>query len=227
MFNTQHFWQLRIGLIKDHIQKTACGGCPWSVLTDLLFYCFLVSSYGDGQVSRGLAQESQCGLPTLSSEICPLSECVIPGLSCVHSHALSYYYYYYYFYFYLLIYLTEPSLSCGTRDLRSSLWHVESITVPWPGMEPRPSALGARSLTHWTTREVPVHALFLTSVTMTFLLDSCHTSLGVHCYFISEHFPFSLFYLHISYSANSLRVSSPLERIHSQDLFLTYSFLIV
>ena len=28
--------------------------------------------------------------------------------------------------------------------------------VPRPGMEPRPPALGAQSLTHWTTREDPV-----------------------------------------------------------------------
>ena len=34
--------------------------------------------------------------------------------------------------------------SCGMRDL-----------VPWPGMEPRPPALGVRSLNCWTTREVP------------------------------------------------------------------------
>ena len=27
--------------------------------------------------------------------------------------------------------------------------------VPQPGIEPWPPALGARSLTHWTTREVP------------------------------------------------------------------------
>ena len=34
--------------------------------------------------------------------------------------------------------------SCGMQDL-----------VPWPGIKPRPPALGARSLNHWTTREVP------------------------------------------------------------------------
>ena len=34
--------------------------------------------------------------------------------------------------------------SCGMWDL-----------VPHPGTEPRPPELGARSLTHWTTREVP------------------------------------------------------------------------
>ena len=27
--------------------------------------------------------------------------------------------------------------------------------IPWPGMEPRPPALGAWILSHWTTREVP------------------------------------------------------------------------
>ena len=61
---------------------------------------------------------------------------------------------------------------------------------PWPGTEPRAPALGARSLTHWTTKGVPVHGPFLNSVTTTFLLDSFYTSLVVHCYFISE--PFQL-----------------------------------
>ena len=35
--------------------------------------------------------------------------------------------------------------SCGMQDL-----------VPWPGIEPRPPALGARSFNDWTTREVPL-----------------------------------------------------------------------
>ena len=35
-------------------------------------------------------------------------------------------------------------LSCSMQDL-----------VPWPGIEPGPGALGAWSLSHWTTREVP------------------------------------------------------------------------
>ena len=33
------------------------------------------------------------------------------------------------------------------------MWHL----VRWPGIEPRPPALGAQSLTHWTTREVPIN----------------------------------------------------------------------
>ena len=40
-------------------------------------------------------------------------------------------------------------LGCGMWDL-----------VPWPGIEPGPSALGARNLNHWTTREVPLLIFF-------------------------------------------------------------------
>ena len=32
--------------------------------------------------------------------------------------------------------------------------------VPRPGMEPRPPALGAWSITHWTTREVPENNVY-------------------------------------------------------------------
>ena len=32
-----------------------------------------------------------------------------------------------------------------------SMWDL----VPWPGIKPRPSAVGVQSLSHWTTREVP------------------------------------------------------------------------
>ena len=39
--------------------------------------------------------------------------------------------------------MTAPGLSCGTWGL-----------VPRSGFEPRPQALGARRLSHWTTREV-------------------------------------------------------------------------
>ena len=36
------------------------------------------------------------------------------------------------------------------RIFSCSVWD----RVPWPGTEPRPPALGAQSLSHWTTREV-------------------------------------------------------------------------
>ena len=35
------------------------------------------------------------------------------------------------------------------------------ILVPWPGIEPMPSALEAQSLSHSTTREVPIHCLYI------------------------------------------------------------------
>ena len=53
-----------------------------------------------------------------------------------------------FFFFFLkksFIYLAAPGLSCSTWDL-----------VSWPGIEPRPFALGVQSLSHWTTREVPL-----------------------------------------------------------------------
>ena len=41
--------------------------------------------------------------------------------------------------------------SCSIQTLSCSMWDL----VPWPGIEPRPPALWAWSLSHWTIREVP------------------------------------------------------------------------
>ena len=70
-----------------------------------------------------------------------------------------------YLFTYLLTYLAAPGLSCGMQDLRCHVWdlHCGMRTlscgmwdlVPWPGMKPGTPALGAWSLSHWTTREVP------------------------------------------------------------------------
>ena len=46
---------------------------------------------------------------------------------------------------FFFFFLALPGLSCGMLGL-----------VPSPGMEPGLPALGAWSLRHWTTREVPV-----------------------------------------------------------------------
>ena len=44
-------------------------------------------------------------------------------------------------------------LHCGMRGpFNCSMWNL----VPHPGIEPRPPALGAQSLSHWTTKEVPI-----------------------------------------------------------------------
>ena len=47
-------------------------------------------------------------------------------------------------YIHMFVYLTIPGLSNGMWD-----------TIPPPGTKPRPPALGAQGLSHWSTREVP------------------------------------------------------------------------
>ena len=51
--------------------------------------------------------------------------------------------------FLIIVYLAVLSLSCGMRDL-----------VLRSGIKPSPTALGALSLSHWPTREVPNHSLY-------------------------------------------------------------------
>ena len=41
------------------------------------------------------------------------------------------------------------------------VWGIQWDLVPWPGITPRPPALRVRSLSHWTTREVPASYTFL------------------------------------------------------------------
>ena len=43
------------------------------------------------------------------------------------------------------------------RILSYSVWNL----VAWPGIEPGPPALGAWSLNHWTTREVPLYLILI------------------------------------------------------------------
>ena len=45
----------------------------------------------------------------------------------------------------------------GSTGLSCSLWDL----LPRQRLEPRPPALGAQSLSHWTTRDVPKHTIFL------------------------------------------------------------------
>ena len=63
------------------------------------------------------------------------------------------------FFFLVFIYLAVPSPSFGTQDLPCSMWDSFFSCDMWdlsllPGIEPWPPALGAWSLSHWTTREV-------------------------------------------------------------------------
>ena len=83
------------------------------------------------------------------------------------------------------IYLAEPGLSCGIRDL-----------VPWPGIEPRDPALGEWSLNHWTTKKSWEWTLFFfprngllkcLPVTLGTSLVSGHTHTPTHTHIPYRH----------------------------------------
>ena len=70
-------------------------------------------------------------------------------------------------------YLAVLGLSCSIQDLCWLLWVLVVACgifscdmwdlVPWPGIKPRPHALRAQSLNHWTTREVPPYCMYITT----------------------------------------------------------------
>ena len=61
----------------------------------------------------------------------------------------------------LVYYLAIPGLSCSMWDIFG--YSVQDL-VPWTGIEPQPPALGLRSLSHWTPRDVPAVIPELSSV---------------------------------------------------------------
>ena len=52
---------------------------------------------------------------------------------------------------YLFIYVAVSDLCCSMQTLSCGMWDL----VPGAGIRPGPPSLGAWSLSHWTTREVP------------------------------------------------------------------------
>ena len=77
----------------------------------------------------------------------------------------------FYIYFYLYICLAGLGVSCGMWDLSffffffclgtRTLSCIMCDRIPRPGIEPRPLALGVRSLSCWTIREFPATSLKL------------------------------------------------------------------
>ena len=53
-------------------------------------------------------------------------------------------------------YVSTNKCIAACEDFCCSKWDL----VPWPGIEPRPPALGVWSLSHWTTRKVPLAFFF-------------------------------------------------------------------
>ena len=79
-----------------------------------------------------------------------------------------------FFLIYIFIYLAVLGLCCGMWDL-----------IPCPKIEPRSPALGARSLTHWATREVLPHA-FLTRTTSLCQKHRCRLKAQVSFIFLIQ-----------------------------------------
>ena len=67
---------------------------------------------------------------------------------CVPSIAGGFFFFFLIFYLFIsphqLFVVAHKIFSCGMWDL-----------VPWPGIEPQSRALGAGSLSHWATKQVP------------------------------------------------------------------------
>ena len=78
------------------------------------------------------------------------------------------FFFYYLFNIYIFYLFTWLCWSCITPDLGSSFQHAGPLLFSWVmwdlilplGRESRPSALGAQSLSHWTTRNVPTFLSF-------------------------------------------------------------------
>ena len=82
--------------------------------------------------------------------------------------------------FILLIYLFGyTGLSCSMQTLSCSIWDL----VLRPGIEPRPPALGAQSLSHWATREVPSVPRFFWSSLSTRPSLYLHALIRLECFF--------------------------------------------
>ena len=66
--------------------------------------------------------------------------------------SLKKYLFYWFTWLFWVLTVTCRIFSCYKQTLSCGMWDL----VPWPGMEPGPHQLGAWSLSHWTTREVPL-----------------------------------------------------------------------
>ena len=63
------------------------------------------------------------------------------------------------FFFFNLFTWLRWVLVAACKTLGRGVWDL----VPWPGIEPGPSALGAWNFNHWTTRDVPLLVFSLLS----------------------------------------------------------------
>ena len=132
------------GTLAWNIPWTRClvGYSPWcheeSDATEQLHFHFSLSCIGEGNGNplhcSCLQNPSPGGLPSMRSHRVGHDW---GDLAAAAAAACGWYSLCVFFLQYLVIYLAVPGLSCGVWDL-----------VPWPGLEPGPSALGVWSLSH-------------------------------------------------------------------------------
>ena len=84
----------------------------------------------------------------------------------------------------IIIYLSALGLSWGTWDLRTFFCGMQVFfscnmgdLVPWPEIKLQPPALGSRSLSHWTTREVPKRLFRSSSLSAIRVVSPAHLRL--------------------------------------------------
>ena len=77
------------------------------------------------------------------------------------------------------------SFSHSRWTLSCSMWDL----VLWPGIEPKPCALGARNLSHWTTREVPIKLFSFWEKKKKEEINICDHRSFVFCFFFLKRKP--------------------------------------
>ena len=127
---------------------TSCSFCPCNSacsLQNLDHIGHVVSESGDLKI-QGTGAYLTHPCPALCN--CPVPANLLNHACLCKDQAFPSPSFFFLIYFYLFIWLCQVFVvAC---ELSCSMWNL----VPWPGIEPRPPALGAQSLGHWTTREV-------------------------------------------------------------------------
>ena len=89
--------------------------------------------------------------------------------------------------------MAASGFGCSMQTARCGVWDL----VPWPGIEPRPPALGAWSLSRCTTREVPGPCIYLFLLNC-ILPNLCYWDLDFFFFFWTKKYPFALRLLPVS-----------------------------
>ena len=148
-----HIYTIRISGFIYSRQQNGHGACPLQVTVCLRSTWFLPAL----QPSPFQSSQHSPWSPVASS-LSPTPWMFLTCLLYTEARCIFYYFFkvdaryvlifflIFIYLFYYLFWLRWVLVAAWMRDL-----------VPWPVFEPGPPAVGARSLTHWNAREVPLH----------------------------------------------------------------------